>query len=86
MQREYFCVNCGLYYWEDYPSPPICPDKDCPSHKSEEGQYRYACDTMGFAYFARDNKDDIKKMAWSSAKYANEHAVEHYKKHGVLIK
>lgn len=86
MEREYYCANCGLYYWEQYPSESICPNDGCYSHDSEDGQYRYACDTMGFAYFARDNKEIIKEMAWSSTKYAHEHALEHYRKHGVRIK
>ncbi|WP_107838406.1 hypothetical protein [Metasolibacillus meyeri] len=86
MQREYFCANCGLYYWEQYPSAPICPDENCSSHNSEDGQYRYACDSMGFAYFAKDHSETIKKIAWSSARYAHENALNHYKQHGVQIK
>lgn len=86
MKREYFCANCGLYYWERYPSARVCPSDDCNSHKSEEVQHRYACDSMGFAYFARDNSKAIKEIAWSSEKYAPESAIKHYRKHGVMIK
>ena len=85
-KREYFCLNCGLFYWEKYPSPAICPNGDCESHTLEDGQSRWACDTMGFAYFSKDNSEYINQIGWSSLDFAHGSAVEYYRKSGLAIK
>lgn len=85
--REFYCANCGLFQWKDEATlKEGCLDTECVSHQGDNSTFIFAVNSTGFVYFYRGRTDQIKRMAWSSERYAPKSAIEHYKKQGMTIK
>lgn len=92
---ELYCAVCGLFQWKEarpwYESPPEnedkknCMNEECECNKEDGVKIMYSVSSMGFAYYARDNRDLIKEMAWTSPKYAPQYALDHYERQGMKI-
>lgn len=82
-KREFYCAVCGLFFWSEVAR---CPHDNCESHKEDVLNRIYSVSSMGFAYYAYDNTDEIRKIAWSSLAFSPESAIEHYTKQGMIIK
>jgi hypothetical protein len=82
--REFYCHDCGLFFWEE--TRPSGYSYICPECKKSEDAIVFAVDTFAFAYFAESNSEAIKGKSWSSLKYAPDFAINHYKMQNVEIR
>lgn len=86
MQREFYCHDCGLFFWDsiDYVSQ-FSYSYYCPECNKKEGIV-LAVDTMGYVYFAQSRQEEINQKSWSSSKYAPEFAIKHYEMQKMKIR
>lgn len=91
--KEYFCAICGLFHWFqhwyetrnglDYYYYTGCPNPSCKSQTGKKASY--SVESYAYAYFYESCAEYIKKVMWSSPKYAPENALKVYKKQGIRI-
>lgn len=63
-----------------------CQNESCVTFGTPDDRLIYRVSSFGFAYFAKEHREEIKKIAWSSERFAPQSAIEHYRKQGMTIK
>lgn len=85
--REFYCTSCGLFYWMDKTTIKRgCPNDECVSNQQGNVSRIYGVSSMAFAYYYRNRVEEIRRIAWSSERFAPQSAIEHYKRQGMAIK